>query len=162
MDQRENATASNADLEFVLGLRPCVARYIESIDAWEQEYRKFYRLARPFHQVSPDLEQAQAGYLQARQELEARIPRARRLCQRFDLRDPWPGLLRIELGAHAPQVRNASAFGRSERITVENCLNQLVDHCAQWQEQPVEDVAEDEAEEPRRSWLGRLKDLIYP
>jgi hypothetical protein len=162
MDHRENTAETNPNLEFVLALRPCVARYMDAIDNWEQEYRKFYRLARPFHQVSPDLEQAQSCYLQARQELEARIPRARRLCQRFDLRDPWPGLLRIELGAHAPQVRNASAFGRSERITVENCLNQLVDHCAQWQEQPVDETPEDLGDEPQRSWLGRLKDLIYP
>jgi hypothetical protein len=162
MDHPENAAETNPDLEFVLGLRPCVARYMEAIDNWEKAYRKFFRLARPQHQVSPDLEQEQSCYLQARQELQAHIPRARRLCQRFDLRDPWPGLLRIELGTHAPQVRAASAFGRSERIAVENCLNQLVEHCARWEEQPVEDSSEERPEESRKSWLGWLKDLIYP
>jgi hypothetical protein len=162
MDGKPTATQLNSDLEFVRGLRECVARYIQAIDDWEAEYRRFYRLARPHQQVTPDLEQAQHQYTCARRELETCIPRARRLCLKFDLRDPWPGLLRIELGAHAPQVRAATAFGRSERIALEGCLSQLVDHCAQWDEQPMVAAVEPPQENPRRTWLGWLRDLFYP
>jgi hypothetical protein len=157
MDVQPTTTQASSDLEFVRELRECVARYIRAIDQWEADYRRFYRIARPHQQVTPDLEQAQQRYAGARRELEGCVPRARRLCLKFDLRDPWPGLLRIELGAHAPQTRTASSFGRSERVAVQDCLNRLVDHCAQWEAQPASPMEEAPKVEPARNWLDRIK-----
>jgi len=123
-------TQARSNLEFIQELKACVARYLAAVDAWESEYHRYYRLARPHSTVSPDLEEAQSAYVSARRELEVLIPRARRLCAKFEQRDPWPGLLRIQLGAHAPQTKIASAFGRSERITIADCLANLELQCA--------------------------------
>jgi hypothetical protein len=156
------ASGIGSDLEFIQELRASVARYLLTVDAWETEYHKYYRLARPHQTVSPDLQEAQSAYVAARRELEARIPRARRLCARFELRDPWPGLLRIQLGAHAPQTKIASAFGRSERITIADCLANLEMQCGE-QETKANVAFEPEPEplaKPRRNLLQRVIDYF--
>jgi hypothetical protein len=162
MKDQLNTAQTSSDLEFLQEIRECVAHYLQAVDDWETKYYKFYRLARPNQGVSPDLKDAQHAYISARRELEAYIPRARRLCSKFDLRDPWPGLLRIQLGAHAPQVRVASAFGRSERIAIADCLNRLMECCASKEVQPVCDLPEDEAPgtEPRRNLVQRVIDYF--
>jgi hypothetical protein len=129
-------TQTRSNLEFIQDLRACVSRYLQTVDAWEAEYHKYYRLARPHQTVSPDLEVAQSDYVAARRELETMLPRARRLCAKFEQRDVWPGLLRIQLGAHAPQTQIASAFGRSERIAIADCLANLELHCGEQELKP--------------------------
>jgi hypothetical protein len=138
VDQKHVAATVSSNLEFIQELRASVAQYLQAVDAWEAEYQKYYRLARPHSSVSPDLEEAQSAYVRARRKLEALIPRARRLCARFEQRDPWPGLLRIELGAHPPQTKIASAFGRSERIAIANCLANLELQCVEQETKPEE------------------------
>jgi len=162
MKHQLNTARTSSDLEFLQEIRECVARYLQAVDDWEAEYYKFYRLARPNQGVSPDLQDAQRAYISARRELEACIPRARRLCSKFDLRDPWPGLLRIQLGAHAPQVRMASAFGRSERIAIADCLNRLVECCASKEAQSARDIPEEEAPSAgtRRNLVQRVIDYF--
>ncbi len=149
------------DLEFIRQLRECVARYFRALDAWEAGYHKFYRMAGPHLSKSPDLEEARLEYAAARQELAALSHRARRLCARFSLRDPWPGLLRIELGAHPPQVRTASAIGRSERLAITDCLANLELNSVQWEEQhaaPKPPPAADTVQPPHRHILQRIFD----
>jgi hypothetical protein len=159
MEPKHTTTRTNSDLEFIQDLRECVARYLQAVDAWEAGYQKFYRLARPQQRVSPDLEEAQSEYGAARRELESLVPRARRLCAKFDLRDLWPGLLRIELGAHPPQVRIASAFGRSERIAIADCLANLELRCGELEAKAESIVIEDAlVERPPRNLLQRIID----
>ena len=153
-----------SNLEFIQELRACVARYLKAVDAWEAEYHKYYRLARPHQTVSPDLEEAQSAYVTARRELETLVPRARRLCAKYDQRDLWPGLLRIQLGAHAPQTKIASAFGRSERIAIADCLANLEMQCGE-QEMKAEAKAEAIPEpappaKPHRNLLQRVIDYF--
>ena len=162
MERKQTAAGISSDLEFIRELRESVARYLQAVDAWEAEYQKYYRLARPHQRVSPDLEHAQSAFVTARRHLEQLIPRARRLCAKFDLRDLWPGLLRIELGAHPPQTRIASAFGRSERMAIADCLANMEFHCG---EQAVRaesgPILEDPAvEKPHRNWLQRIIDYF--
>jgi hypothetical protein len=153
-----------SNLEFIQELRACVARYLKAVDAWEAEYHKYYRLARPHQTVSPDLEEAQSAYVTARRELETLVPRARRLCAKYDQRDLWPGLLRIQLGAHAPQTKIASAFGRSERIAIADCLANLEMQSGE-QEMKAEAKAEAIPEpappaKPHRNLLQRVIDYF--
>lgn len=44
---------------------------------------------------------------------------------RHSLRDPWPALLHINLESSAPQSGGAPAIGRSERLLVTKCLDEL-------------------------------------
>ena len=157
------ATQVRSNLEFIQELRASVARYLNAVDVWEAEYHKYYRLARPHQSVSPDLEQAQSVYVASRRELEGMIPRARRLCAKFDQRDVWPGLLRIQLGAHAPQTKIASAFGRSERITIADCLANLELQCGEQEVKtdvmPVREPVPPPAK-PNRNLLQRVIDYF--
>jgi hypothetical protein len=110
------------------------------------------------------LEEAQSAYVTARRELETLVPRARRLCAKYDQRDLWPGLLRIQLGAHAPQTKIASAFGRSERIAIADCLANLEMQCGE-QEMKAEAKAEAIPEpappaKPHRNLLQRVIDYF--
>src|SRR5215475_10173568 len=144
------------DREFTLALRDAVQCYLVTVDAWETKYHQFYRLPG----VSKDLEGEHADYLKARRVLEGMMPRARGLCFKHGLRDPFPTLLRITLGEHAPQARDASALGRSERMAVTDVLMQLAAAC---QEFPPEKAAA--AVVPTRpaggNWLRRLVDYLY-
>jgi hypothetical protein len=144
------------DREFTLGLRDAVQRYLASVDAWETKYHQYYRLPG----VSKDLEREHADYLEARRALEGMMPRARGLCFKHGLRDPFPTLLRITLGEHAPQARDTSALGRSERMAVTDVLMQLAAACQEFPPDKTEP-----ATAPMRSaggnWLRRLVDYLY-
>lgn len=114
-----------SDAAFVSELRTKVERYMRAVDSWETAYAKFYRL-RTKHQVSSDLMDVQHEYVAARKELLEVLPRAVRLCRKFELRDPWAGLQRVELGDNAPQTAGgASAIGQGERTAVIKCLVDL-------------------------------------
>src|SRR5690349_17683587 len=149
------------DREFIAELRDAVQSYFSAVDAWEAAYQKYYRLPGYADQISDDLTQEHAEYLESRRRLEALLPRARGLCFKYGLRDPFVNLLRVSLGQHAPQERDTSAIGRSERMTVTDCLMELTAACQQWTEPPA---SEEPAPPPRASggnWLRRLVDYLY-
>jgi hypothetical protein len=152
-----------SDHEFVAGLRVAIERYLGAVDQWEVAYRKYYRLPGYAARIGDDLEPEQREYGERRRELEAMLPRARRLCLKHRLRNPFNGLLRIALGRYAPQHRVDSAIGRSERNEVTKCLVELGDACREW---PVgaDAESEDRASEGNRtrgSLLRRLVDYFY-
>jgi hypothetical protein len=151
------------DREFTLQLRDAVQRYLSAVDAWETAYQKYYRLPGYADRVSDDLAAEHAEYLESRRQLEALLPRARGLCFKHGLRDPFPNLVRVTLGQHAPQQRDTSALGRSERMAVTDCLMHLAAAC---QEFPTE--LSSAGAEPRAraaaggsNWLRRLVDYLY-
>ena len=150
----------STDREFVLQLRDAVQRYLVTVDAWEAAYQKYYRLPGYAARVNDDLAKEHADYVAARRSLEAMLPRARGLCFKYGLRDPFPTLVRITLGEHAPQQRDTSALGRSERMAVTDVLMQLACAC---QEFPT--AQREEAPSPQRqpngNWLRRLVDYLY-
>jgi hypothetical protein len=119
-------TAANpvTDAGFVEQLRFATQRYLDSIDAWETAYQKYYRLPTP-GSVSSDLEAEHRDYLAARGELKRMIPNARRLCMRHSLRDPWPALMHINLESTTPQGGFTPAIGRAERGIIAKCLEDL-------------------------------------
>jgi len=143
------------DREFIVELRNAVQRYLSAVDAWEAAYQKYYRLPGYADRVSDDLAREHAEYLDCRRQVESLLPRARGLCFKHGLRDPFPNLVRVSLGEHAPQQRDTSALGRSERLAVTDCLMALSAACEEW--------AEPQAP-PRSggsSWLRRLVDYLY-
>jgi hypothetical protein len=117
-----------SDAEFVAQLRVSTQGYLQAVDAWEAAYQKYYRLASP-GRVSPDLEPLHQEYLSARKRLKHCVPRARRLCLKYTLRDPWPAILHINLGSQAPQSGAAPAIGRAERALLAQCLDHLQSAC---------------------------------
>jgi hypothetical protein len=138
------------DREFVANLRAAVDAYLSAVDRWEAAFHKHYRM--------PGSDKVSADYSQRRRELEALLPRARRLCLKHRLRDPLGGLLRASLGQFAPQQRTDSAIGRGERNAVSECLLELHEACAEW----ASGAPPDKEPEPRnRSLLGRLIDFFY-
>jgi hypothetical protein len=106
--------------------------------------------------VSADVEPEQREYETRRRELAALLPRARRLCLKHQLPDPFSGLLRISLGRYAPQERIDPVIGRSERSVVAECLAKLDDACRDWQAELGDGPAQQ-----RRSWLRRLISFFY-
>src|ERR1019366_7672353 len=82
---------------------------------WDTAYRKYYRLADPSGIPSSDLAGQQRDYDAARARLAAMLPRARGLCFKYGIRDPWTGLLHSALGQSTPQDRYSSAISRTER-----------------------------------------------
>ena len=118
------ANRTDNDGDFVEQLRFAAQRYFDAIDAWETAYQKYYRLPTP-GSVSSDMEAEHRQYVAAREQLQAMVPNARRLCMKHSLRDPWPALLHINLESTAPQAGGAPAIGRSERLLVTRCLDEL-------------------------------------
>jgi len=111
------------DAQFVERLRDVTERYLQSVDSWEAQFQKFYRVAAPGPGcVSSDLEPAHKAYLAARKDLQECLPRARRLCLRHGLRDPWGAMMHINLGAQTPQEGATTAIGKSERTLIARCL----------------------------------------
>src|SRR5690349_24780603 len=102
------------DHDFVASLRSAIERYLSAVDRWEAAYQKYYRMPGS-SRVSDDVEAEHREYTERRRELEEHLPRARRLCLKHGLRDPFAGLVRISLGRYSPQERSDSAIGRSER-----------------------------------------------
>ena len=113
--------------------------------------------------VSADLEAEQHEYETQRRTLEEMLPRARRLCHKHQLRDPFAGLLRIALGRHAPQHRVESAIGRNERNTATDCLVRLSEQCRVWEtETPGPEAQADSEPQPgKQSLLKRLVNYFY-
>jgi len=134
-------------------LREAVQGYLAAVDEWDAAYQKYYRLPGFGARVSGDLEAEQRVYDTRRRELEAMVPRARRLCLKYELKEPFSGLLRISLGRYAPQQRMDPTIGRSERGAVAQCLVELQDACGEWATPPGE-------AEPKQSLLRRLLDYL--
>jgi len=145
-----------SDEEFVEILRDSVTHYLAAVDAWEEAYHKYYRMPGS-EKVSADLEPVQREYEVQRRELEDKLPRVRRLCLKHEIRDPFPGLLRISLGRHAPQHRVDPAIGRNERNSVVDDLIHLAAACRDWQADPAPSTPEP----VKRSLLGRLIGYFY-
>jgi len=145
------------DAEFVTELRAATAGYLAAVDGWEAAHRKYYRLAGPAGRISGDLEEPQRAYLASRKRLADLTPRARGLCFKHGLRDPWTGLIRTSLGQYAPQDRDEPAISRAERQQVNECLILLAEACAGFAR---EAPAESREAEPR-SWLRRVWRFFY-
>jgi hypothetical protein len=126
--QGASVSAEITDADFAAQLRSATERYLDAIQAWENKYQKYYRLPSP-GPVSSDLEAEHQEYLAARGQLKKCVDRARRLCMRHSLRDPWPAMLHIRLGASAPQTGFALAIGRAERALIAKCLDDLDAAC---------------------------------
>src|SRR6266576_5891815 len=121
-----------SDQEFVENLRAAVVRYLAAVDRWEAAYQRYYRMPGRAVRVSADLEAEQHEYETQRRTLQEMLPRARRLCLKHQLRDPFAGLLRLSLGRHAPQHRIESAIGRNERNAATDCLVWMSEACRVW------------------------------
>jgi hypothetical protein len=147
-----------SDREFVSNLRAAVDAYLSAVDCWEAAFRKHYRMPGS-DKVSADMEAEHRDYSQRRRELEALLPRARRLCLKHRLRDPLGGLMRVSLGQFAPQQRTDSAIGRGERNAVLDCLLELHEACAEWAAESLSSGKEPKAR--NRSLLGRVIDYFY-
>ena len=151
----------SSDEEFLPELRRQVDRYLSAVDRWEAAYQKYYRLPGFTSKVSDDLQEEHREYLECRRALEAIVPRARGLCFKHGLRDPWAGLLRITLGQHTPQQRSDSAVGRSERAAVAQCLVDLTAACRPTPESDDGSSLPHSQDPDHRSWLRRIVDFFY-
>jgi hypothetical protein len=148
-----------SDREFVANLRTAVDAYLASVDRWEAAFRRHYRMPGCTEKVSSDMETEQLDYVRRRRELEALLSRARRLCLKHGLRDPFGGLLRVSLGQFSPQQRTDSVIGRGERNTVSVCLFELYEACTEWVEEAAPVI---EAPKPeRQSLLARVRGFFY-
>ena len=134
---------SDGNLDFAYQLRDAVTRYMAAVDAWERKHGKSYRLPSRSAQITPDLETVTAEYRQARADLEALVPRARAMYHANGIRDPFNALLRVNLGAVAPQGGTRAAIGGNERTDVARGLVDLIAACAPGSTatQPVETKA---------------------
>ena len=150
-----------SDQEFVDNLRAAVVRYLAGVDRWEAAYQRYYRMPGRAKSVSEDLEAEQHEYETQRRTLEEMLPRARRLCLKHQLRDPFAGLLRISLGRHAPQHRVESAIGRSERNAATDCLVRLSEECRVWEPEIPGSEAQADSEPGKQSLLKRLVNYFY-
>lgn len=148
-----------SDREFIASLRTAIERYFSAVDQWETAYQKYYRMPGYAAKVTGDLESEHREYVERRRELEKLMPRARRLCLKHRLREPFSGLLRIDLGRYAPQHRVDSAIGRNERNEVTKCLLELNGACQEWEMET--DTAFTEPEREKGSFLRRLVDFFY-
>ncbi|HEY1241662.1 MAG TPA: hypothetical protein VGF16_13945 [Bryobacteraceae bacterium] len=144
------------DHELVVRLRAATEAYLNAVDQWETAFQKYYRMPGA-PTVSDDVEPEQREYEARKRELAALLPRARRLCLKHQLSDPFSGLLRISLGRYAPQERVDPVIGRSERGLVAECLARLDDACRDWQAE----LAAAEPHAQRRSWLRRLISFFW-
>ena len=104
-----------SEVEFIAALRQAAEQFFRAVDEWETAYRKYYRVVDSSGKPSSDLEGQQRDYDAARARLAAMLPRARGLCFKYGIRDPWTGLLHSALGQSAPQDRYSSAISRTER-----------------------------------------------
>jgi hypothetical protein len=151
------------DHEFALELQEALREYLEAVDAWEAEFQKYYRMPDRGGIVSGDLREEQQRYLETRRRLEALTPRARGMCFKHGLRDPWVPLLKANLGEHAPQQRASSAISRSERNAANECVVELIAACQEWEIKAAGEPAangETRAKGPA-AWLRRIVDYLY-
>jgi len=148
----------DTDADFLPELKCAVTRYLCAVDRWETAYQKYYRLPGFSSKVSDDLADEHREYLESRRALEGIVPRARGLCFKYGLRDPWAGLLRITLGQHTPQERSDSAVGRAERAAVSQCLVDLTAACRL---EPDGDHVPGPQPPGPRSLVRRIIDFFY-
>ena len=146
----ERADGQAADLQFLRSLSDAVTRFLRSIDDWEIAYRKFYRMPGSARTISPELSSIHAEYVAAYGELKKLIPRARRMCGAYEVRDVWPALIRVEPKLDAPQFRFENAIGRNERIAIVKCIEELTVKCGEGEESPR-----------KRSPLKKIIDYFY-
>ncbi len=145
--------------QFVAQLRTAIERYLHAVDAWENAFRKHYRLL-DTPRLAADLEPFQQAYLAARRQLEPLVPRARHLSRRYDIPDPWAGLLHIRLGAMAPQAGIAPAIGQGERSLIIRCLTDL--EALSQPEFPKVSTDPNQLGRPgARGILGRILDFFF-
>src|ERR1700693_2336990 len=97
-----------SDRKFVSELRAAVDAYLVTVDRWEAAFGRSYRMPDCSEIISADMEAEQRDYDERRRELEALLSRARRLCLKHRLRDPFGNLMRGSLGRFAPQQRTDS------------------------------------------------------
>jgi hypothetical protein len=144
------------EAEFIAALRQAAEQFFRAVDEWEIAYRKYYRLTDPSGKPSSDLEGQQRDYDAARTRLAAMLPRARGLCFKYGIRDPWTGLLHSALGQFAPQDRYSSAISRTERALAFETLILLAEASGRT-------VASEEppTAEESRSPLRRLRDFFF-
>jgi len=148
---RRLSLSNSTDREFIGELKEAVAQFLSAVDAWEAAYQEYYRMPDTAAAARPELDEHQRAYTAARKRLADLVPRARGLCFRHGLRDPWTSLLRTSLGQHAPQNRTDSAVSASERQLVHECLILLTEACTEFAEG-------DPAPAERRSWVRRVLD----
>ncbi len=147
-----------SDADFVDQLRSATANYLDAIDAWETAYQKYYRVLAPG--VSSDLEPEHQAWLAARRQLERLLPNARRLCLKYSLRDPWPALLHVRLGARTPQDGFVTAIGRAERALISQCLDRL-DSACRAQERAASEYAPITPPPSQRNLIQRVFDFFF-
>jgi hypothetical protein len=157
METQSAKLAASSNREFVAGLRVCVTAYFDSIDQWEAQFKRYNRLNGPQYRVPADLQQAQSRYLQARAALEPRIPRARQLCRRFEIYDPWPWILKIQPGADS---ETGSALSANERGLISSCLRELEFRIADTENHPEIKMRREQAANPDRGLLRRMLDYF--
>src|SRR5258708_696457 len=122
METKSAQIAAGSNREFVAVLRQCVSAYFDAIDDWEAQFKRYNRLSGPQYRVPGDLHQAQSRYLQTRDAIKPRIARARQLSRRFEVNDPWPWILKIQLGVDS---ETGSALGPNERALIMTSLREL-------------------------------------
>jgi hypothetical protein len=146
------------DAEFVAALRQAVEQFFHAVDQWEIVYRKYYRVSLPSGKPSSDMAGQQRDYDAARARLASRLPRARGLCFKYGIREPWTGLLHSALGQSTPQDRYSSAVSRTERALAFETLILLAEATARLA--ATSEVPAEPQEDPR-SPLRKLKDFFF-
>src|ERR1039458_4738183 len=136
-----------SEVEFIAALRQAAEQFFRAVDEWETAYRKYYRVVDPSGKPSSDLEVQQRDY---------DAPRARGLCFKYGIRDPWTGLLHSALGQSTPQDRYSSAISRTERALAFETLILLAE--ASGRTLPAEEALPDT---DLRSPLRRLRDFFF-
>lgn len=148
---------SVSDLDFLEALRAAINRYLAAVDQWEAAYQKYYRLPGYSSKAGDDTAAEEREYNLRRSELERFLPRVRRLCLKYEIDNPFSGLVRITLGRFAPQHRLDSAIGRNERSRVTKSLLELTEACREW---PTEDCPAQDS--PRKeSLIHRLVNYFF-
>ena len=145
-----------SEVEFIAALRQAVEQFFRAVDEWETAYRKYYRLADPSGKPSSDLAGQQRDYDAARTRMTAMLPRARGLCFKYGIRDPWTGLLHSALGQFAPQDRYSSAISRTERALAYETLILMAEAAVGPTDSEVPPAAEES-----RSPLRKLRDFFF-
>jgi hypothetical protein len=146
-----------SEAEFVTALRHATEEFLHAVDEWEAAYRKYYRVISPSGKPSSDLAVQQRDYDAARARLMEMLPRARALCFKYGIRDPWTGLLRSSLGQFAPQDRDGSAVSRTERARAFETLILLAEASGL-----PESTGEASPNGPEsRTTLRRLRDFFF-
>lgn len=85
-----SAAPKLSDHEFVIALRAAIEQYFTAVDRWETAYQKYYRMPGTVT-ISPDVAAEQREYDELRRRLQELLPRARRLCLKHQLQEPFSG-----------------------------------------------------------------------